>query len=192
VDPEPDTVVLAPGGDGVVEVARVRRVDGEGGQVAEICPPIGAYRLGRRLQRLELDLLRERAPQPAVEHQALEDVAGHIGAAERAQHPRAALARAHQHQVALARAPAVERDGRRPVKERLGHLEAPPAGDGGHQRRIEPADRAAARRRPRLRAHFPSGEAQAGCLRRSAARASWPERSPSVSAERRPLNASRA
>src|SRR5918997_434541 len=53
---------------------------------------------------LALDVARERAPQPAVEHQALEHVAGDLRPPEPAHDPSAAVAEADEHELALHRA----------------------------------------------------------------------------------------
>ena len=58
---------------------------------------------------LGLHPARERAPQAAVEHQRLEHVARDVRAADLPDHARAALAGAHQHDVALRAAAAVQR-----------------------------------------------------------------------------------
>jgi hypothetical protein len=85
VDPDADrAVVEALGRDRVVEVARGRRVDREGGEVAQVLA--GAFLSVRRpLGRLAggaLDGGVEAAAQPAVEHQRLEHVARVVGPPE--------------------------------------------------------------------------------------------------------------
>ncbi len=100
VHPQPHEAVALLGGDRVVEVLGVVGVDRERGQVAQVRARGVDLDLG--VGGLGLHLARERAAQAAVEHQRLDHVARHLRAADLADHPRAALAGADEHDVALA------------------------------------------------------------------------------------------
>ncbi len=97
----------------------------------------GGLRLGRSRARVG-------AAQAAVEHQALEHVAGHVGTSQPADHPRAALARADQHEVALTRPAALDRRARAVAEQRLGDQEAAALLEHGDERLVEAPRRTAA------------------------------------------------
>ena len=133
------------GGDRVVEVARVGRVDGEGGQVAQVHPAVLGRRAGSTASRPRPPAAGTSAAQAAVEHQALEHVAGHVRAPEPPR-PRARprLPVAEQHQVALSGAARPSsRTGVAALEQRLGHLEAPRFGQ--HRRATQRLARAPGR-----------------------------------------------
>ena len=83
--------------------------------------------------------------QAAVQHQALEHVAGSVGPAEPADHARAALARADQHELTHARPARVDRSTRPAPEQRLGDEEAAALLEHGHERLVEPPERRAHR-----------------------------------------------
>ena len=139
VYPEPDAAVLADGGDGVVEVLGVVRVDRERGQVAQVHARV------RRVGILERDLglsvrpARVGAAQPAVEHQPLHHVTRPVRTAQLAHHVRAALARAHQHEVTGARPAALDGGPRPRPEDRLRDQEAAALLEHRDHRLVEPA-----------------------------------------------------
>ena len=75
----------------------------------------------------------------AIEHQSLEHVAGSVRPADAADHTRAALARADEHEVALAGAAALDGGARTAPEQGLAHQEAPSLLEDGHQRLVESA-----------------------------------------------------
>ena len=137
VDPDPHPAVLATCGDRVVEVLGVVGVDREGGQRRQVDAGVGGERVVRGALRLGRSRARVGAAQAAVEHQALEHVAGHVGTSQPADHPRAALAGADQHEVALTRAAALDRRARAVAEQRLGDQEAAALLEHGDERLVE-------------------------------------------------------
>ena len=134
--------VLAARRDGVVEVPGVvgiYREGRQGGQVHAGVGRVGLVRLGLRFGGP-----RVAAAQAAIEHQALEHVARDVGASKPAQHPRAALARADQHEVALPRPAALDGGARALPEQRLGDQEAAALLEHRHERLVEAPGRAAA------------------------------------------------
>src|SRR5262249_44305649 len=123
------------GGDRIVEVAGVDRVDREGGELAEIAAflkevgPVPVFRFGRFL----FDAIREAAAQALVEHEGLEHVARDVRLPDLADHPGAGLAAADQDDVAdpaVALGAARQRDALAAIEQRLGHHQ--PAALGEH------------------------------------------------------------
>ena len=205
VHPHPDHAALEPlRADRVVEVARRGRIDRERRQRAQVAPGdvvpparSAASRASRSTTRVEAP------PQPAVEHQRLEHVAGGVRAADPAQQlpvPGARPGRGDQHDVArrglLAGARAVEVDPAPAREERLGDEEAAAAfqhgdhGAGGAARRpvggrrdsvAAEAARAVGRRGPARRARLAAapllrtyGTTPSRCSRSELARESAP------------------
>ena len=130
--------VLARGGDGVVEVPGVVGVDREGRQGREVDAVVRGVGLARGVLSLGAGRARIVAVQAAVEHEALEHVARAVRAPEIADHPRAALARADEHEVAGTGAALLHGGPRSPPEERLGHEEAPALLEHSHERLVEP------------------------------------------------------
>ena len=100
VDPEAHEISLPLRRYGVVEVARVRWVDREGGEIAHVDPRLGGRGRARGLLGLLHRPARVREPQAAVEHQPLDHVARHVRAPDHPRHAGAALAGAEQHEIA--------------------------------------------------------------------------------------------
>ena len=88
VDPEPDPALRGLGGDGIVEVAGGRRVDGEGGEPGEVAAlaALARRRLGG-FDRLSLEIAGEAPAHPAVEHQRLDHVDSNRRVAQLANDP---------------------------------------------------------------------------------------------------------
>ena len=142
VHPHAQHALLHPAGrDRVVEVARVGRVDREGREVGEVHAGVGREWLGHGELGLVGGCARVGAAQAAVDHQALQHVARHVGPAQLAHHARAAPAGSHQDQVALAGAAGVHGRARPVAEQRLSHQEAPALAQHGHHRRGEPVGR---------------------------------------------------
>ena len=97
VHPGPYVAVLSAGGDRVIEVLGVARVDRERGECGEIHAGIGRVGLVDGVIGLRGGRPRVGAVEPAVQHQPLEHVACPPRAAQPPHHPRAALAGAHEH-----------------------------------------------------------------------------------------------
>src|SRR3954447_15654333 len=131
VNPDAEAVVAESlGRDRVVEVARGDGVDREGRQVRQVGARDVANGGVGRLARGALDPRRERAPQAAVEHERLDDVARDVRAAEHPRDLRTAAApaagRLEQRQAAGAGvARALDRDAPAALEERLADEEAP-------------------------------------------------------------------
>ena len=77
----------------------------------------------------------------AVEHQPLDHVAGAVRPSDPAQHARAALAAADEHEVAHAGAAALHRRPRPRAEDRLRHEKAPALLEHRHDRLVEPPRR---------------------------------------------------
>ncbi len=144
VHPEPHVAVLAARRDGVVEVPGVVGVDREGRQVGQVHAGVGRVGVLGRALGLRRGGARVAAAQPAVEHQPLEHVARDVRPPQPAHNARAALARAHQHQVALAGAAALDRRARPLAEQRLGDQEAAALLEHGDEWLVEAPGRAAA------------------------------------------------
>ena len=151
--PRRGSAVVEPlGGDRVVEVARGRRVDGEGRQVAQVAARPGPVR--RRAgggARLALHDRVEAAPQPAVEHQRLEHVARVVRPPEPPDYLAVAPAApvgAHEHEVARAHPRGgLSRLMRRPrAKNGVGGEETAALLEDGDDRRVPSLARVAAAR----------------------------------------------
>ncbi len=183
VHPDPGgAVVEALGGDRVVEVARGDRIDRERRQVGEVAA--GDLLVDAVVARLLGGALHggiEAPPQPAVEHERLEHVGGHVRAPEAAQDlgvAAGARGRPDQHEVADRDARvAVEDHAAARREERLGDEKAPALVDRrddplGGPRLTRGAARPAARRRrapvPRVRPVVPGPAARRAAVGRRA------------------------
>ncbi len=134
VDEETGVVPVDLGGDRVVEIPSGCWVDGERGERGEVAPRCANVGPARGASgRLVGDDPPEAAVRPAVPKQGGDDLAWHVGAAQRSQCARPAGPEVDQREVALAnvRGPSRKRRARCPLEERLGLAKAPAPRDRG-------------------------------------------------------------
>ena len=133
VDPEAKAALRPRRGYRVVEVMGARRIDREGGEIAEVATVEGEISGGLGgVRRLTLDAASEANPQVAVREHRVDYVRRESGIAELPNHPgpSPALAELHQRHAPRARGapPAAELDAASPLEDQLANQEAAPLG----------------------------------------------------------------